>query len=301
MDGKTAACTLPSLLLLSFLWLDGNRCGAESPPAQDSAKALHGAAIRYESDGLQITGLLSKPEGAGPFPLVLVNHGGFEPAKSVEGFLGVFARNGFVALASDYRGCGSSEGKRELARGEVNDVLNAIRFAHTLPYVDSKRVAVWGFSHGAMIALLAASRDDTIRAVVAVQGPAELSDAWRHWVKNKDKPGVKPLAGLHLLVGGTPEQAATAWRERSPLYVADKITCPVLLVYSDGDRDDAVPTEHGRRMDAALRASGNTATTLMLLPDVNHGLDIPTWAKVMTPTLKFIRQHLERDDGPAQP
>lgn len=276
----------PLVLLLAMA-----ACGRTPATAQDSATPLQRTPISYESDGLKITGLLSKPAGAGPFPIVLVNHGGFEPAQSVGGFLDFFASHGFVALASDYRGCGHSEGKRELARGEVDDVLHAIRFARTLPYVDGRRVAVWGFSHGAALALLAAGRDDTIRAVVAVQGPVELADAWRNWVKNKDKPGVKPLAGVSVLVGGTPEQVPAAWRERSALYVADKIKCPVLLIYSDADRDDAVPTDQGRRMDAALRASGNPKTKLLLVPNANHGLDKKSWAEVMPPMLEFIQQH----------
>ncbi|MES2393154.1 MAG: fluoride efflux transporter CrcB, partial [Acidobacteriota bacterium] len=45
---------------------------------------------------------------------------------------------GFVAVAPDYRGCGKSEGKRELAKGEVNDVLNAVRYAQGLRCVDAK-------------------------------------------------------------------------------------------------------------------------------------------------------------------
>jgi dipeptidyl aminopeptidase/acylaminoacyl peptidase len=283
--GRRIAFVLVRLGLVSIAWV----CA----PAftQTSLEPLRGAPISYRSDGLKITGLLSKPQGAGPFPIVIVNHGGFEPAKSVSGFLDLFARHGFVALASDYRGCGNSEGKRELARGEVGDVLEAIQFARTLPYADARRVAIWGFSHGAALALLAASRDNSIRAVVAVQGPVEMADAWRHWVANQNKPGIKPLAGISSLVGGSPEQVPAAWRERSALYVADKIKCPVLLIYSDGDHDDAVPTDQGTRMDAALRTSGNSATQLLLLPTANHGLDAKTWGEISAPMLEFIQQH----------
>jgi dipeptidyl aminopeptidase/acylaminoacyl peptidase len=283
--GRLIALVLLGVALISISWVC-TRAFAQAP-----GEPLRGAPISYQSDGLKITGLLSKPRGAGPFPIVIVNHGGFEPAKSVSGFLDLFASHGFVAVASDYRGCGNSEGNRELAKGEVGDVLEAMRFARTLPYADAKRVAVWGFSHGAALALLAASRDNSIRAVVAVQGPVEMADAWRHWVENQSKPGIKPLAGISSLVGGSPEQVPAAWRERSALYVADKIKCPVLLIYSDADHDDAVPTDQGTRMDAALRASGNSATKLLLLPKANHGLDAKTWGEISGPMLEFIQQH----------
>src|SRR4051794_19052046 len=72
---------------------------ADDQPARDKE------AIGYESDGLKVTGLLSKPRGPGPFPLVVVNHGGYEPARSVAGFLDLFVTLGYVALAPDYRGC----------------------------------------------------------------------------------------------------------------------------------------------------------------------------------------------------
>ena len=297
MKTRPASPFLGSLISVAAL-LAVASCGRQPATAQDDAKPLDRAAISYASDGLKITGLISKPAGPGPFPLMLVNHGGFDPAKSMAGWLDFFAKLGYVALASDYRGCGNSEGKRELAKGEVNDVLNAIQYARTLPYVDGQRVAVWGISHGAVLALLAASRDDSIRAVVAVQGPVELSDAYRHWVKHKDNPLLTHLAGVSTLVGGTPEQVPAAWKERSALYVADKIKCPVLLIYSDGDKDDLVPTDQGQRMAAALKESGNTASKLLLVPGVNHGLDKKTWGEVMMPMVNFFNQQLT-DGKPA--
>jgi dipeptidyl aminopeptidase/acylaminoacyl peptidase len=179
-----------------------------------------------------------------------------------------------------------------LAKGEVGDVLGAIRYAKGFPAVDGKRVVLWGFSHGATIALLAASRDDAkgIKAVVAVQGPIELAECYRLWLRNRDRPGIKPLVGLTLHVGGTPEQVPEAWKERSPLYVAARIHCPVLLVY--GDKDDAVPADQGPRMKAALEAAGNPSATLILLPETNHGLGPKRWAEVMRPMVNFLNQQV---------
>lgn len=250
---------------------------------------LHQVPIRYESDGLMITGLLSKPAGDGPFPLVLVNHGGFDPAKSVSRFLDAFASHGFVALASDYRGCGGSEGKHEAVKGEVNDVLAALRYAKTLPYVDPSRAAVWGFSHGGVVALFAASREPAIRAVVNVQGPVEMADCWRHWMESPTSPGLKPLLGLSAVIGGTPDQVPAAWRDRSALYVAHQVRCPVLLIYSAAGADEAVPTDQGRRMESALRAAGNRHVTLRLVPHAGHGLNSKVWAELLPEMLEFLK------------
>lgn len=198
---------VPALRLLQLVWAallvaiaDAHGATAFSPAGNGKTPTL--APISYPSDGLKITGLLGKPAGDGPFPWVIVHHGGFDPASSVASFAEFFVNRGFVALASDYRGCGVS-----------------------------------------------------------------------------------------TIVGGTPEEIPDARRERSALHAADKIECPVFLIYSDGDRDDAVPTDQGRRMNAALRAAGDAATTLLLIPEVNHGLNPKTWATVLTQSLEFIERH----------
>ncbi len=281
---------VPSLrLVLCSLALAGVSYGKLHAAALDGEAAVQGADISYQSDGLKITGIISKPAGRGPFPLVVINHGGFAPAKSAAGQMSFFAGKGYVAVASDYRGCGHSEGKSEVAKGEVNDVLNAIKFARTLPCVDGGRVVMWGFSHGASVSLLAASRDESIKAVVAVQGPVEMAEEYARWTQMQEKPGMKRMGDIGGLVGGTPAQMPAAWKERSALYVADKIKCPVLLIYSDGDADDIVPTSQGRRMEAALEASGNKVSKLLLIPGVGHGLNKETWSRLMPQMLEFLQ------------
>jgi len=279
-----------TLATLTSVALCGAGFGLPGVRAEDEVKPRDKEAIHYDSDGLKITGLLSKPAGKGPFPLILVNHAGYDPAKKVGNFLDLFVKQGYVSLASDYRGCGQSEGNHELAKGEVNDVINAIRYAKALPYVDGKRVVLWGFSHGAAISLLAASRNDSIKAVVALQGPIELADCYQYWVKNQDKPGVKPLVGVSVHVGGTPEKIPEAWKERSALYVAQKIKCPVLLIY--GDKDDAVPADQGERMEKALKGSGNLAVKLIVVKGANHGLNKKGWGEVLKPMVNFLNRQV---------
>lgn len=279
----------PRFLVISVFTLIS--CVRTVAVAEDDLKPRDKETISYPSDGLTITGLISKPEGKGPFPLVLVNHGGFAPAKNMGGFMDLFVNAGYVALASDYRGTGQSEGKHEFAKGEVDDVLNAISYARGLPFVDGDRIVTLGASHGAAISLLAASRDSGIKAVVAVQGPVELAECYRHWVANQSDPALKPLASTHLYVGGTPDQFPEAWKERSALYVAPKIKCPVLLVYSD--HDSVIPTDQGPRMEKALKTAGNAGVKLTMVKGANHGLDTKLWVGMFPPMLDFFRQALQ--------
>lgn len=281
---------LAAALLLALVFSDPTPAAAN-----DDSSPRDKETIRYPSGSLMISGLLSKPAGKGPFPLVLINHGGFAPAKNMGGFMDLFVKDGYVALASDYRGTGQSEGKHEFAKGEVDDVLNAITYARTLPFVDGQRVVMLGASHGAAISLLAASRDPGIKAVVAVQGPVELAECYRHWVSAQDKPAVKPLASTHLYVGGTPEQLPEAWKERSALYAAAKIKCPVLLVY--GDADDTIPADQGPRMEQALKQAGNFGVKLIMVKGANHGLDTKLWTGMFPPMLDFFSRAFRVGDS----
>lgn len=277
-------------VLLTTLALSFTLTSCHRQPAADliSDAARTRVPISYTSDTLTITGLLSKPQGRGPFPLILVNHGGFDPAEKMASFLDLFAAAGYLALASDYRGCGKSQGQHEVAKGEVNDVLNAIRYAKTLPCVDPHRVHLFGFSHGGILSLLAASRDPSIQSVIVAQSPVEMAECHRHWVAHREDPGIQPLASLHLIVGGTPEEQPAAWRERSALYAAPQIHCPVLLIYSDSDA--VIPTDQGPQMEKALRTSGNTHTRLIMLKNLNHGLTPAAWADLKPTLLDFLSQ-----------
>jgi len=278
------------ILAALLLWGLVETARAESP-------ALDKIPIVYASDGLKITGLLSKPKGDGPFPLIVVNHGGFEPAQHLGGLLDLFARLGYVAVASDYRGVGHSEGHREVAHGEVADVLSAITYAQNQPYVDRKRVVMWGFSHGGTIALLAAARAPAIQAIVVVEGPVDLAASYRHWA-NLNAQSAASLApkDIQRLVGSTPEEKPDEWKARSPLFCADKIKCPVYLIY--GANDAVVPVAEGVRMADALRAAGNPHVTMVIDREAKHGLDGKAFGRVRTGMLNFLNEYAGRPPLP---
>jgi uncharacterized protein len=81
-----------------------------------------------------------------------------------------FQAAGFAALVYDHRGFGSSDG---IPRQETNpwqqaeDYQDAVSFASTLaPKIDPKRVCIWGVGHSGEVAMLSASSDPRLRAVI---------------------------------------------------------------------------------------------------------------------------------------
>lgn len=112
-----------------------------------------------------------KPEGAGPFPAVVLVHqcaglgqGGKRPNVSMVDWARKAVARGYVALLIDTMGprdidtvCFGPKNGLVLARG-VRDAFQAADHLRRLDYVDRDRVALAGYSWGAMVGLLASSR-----------------------------------------------------------------------------------------------------------------------------------------------
>lgn len=126
-----------------------------------------------------LTGRLLKPDGGGPFPALVLLHGcgGIQPKRDhlwAERLVGW----GYVTLQSD------SFGPRKLASactlsGEeatgilvkrVRDAYDARHYLAGLPFVDRTRIAVMGWSHGAITTLnaLYPKREDPFRVAIAM-------------------------------------------------------------------------------------------------------------------------------------
>lgn len=113
---------------------------------------------------------LYKPEGAGPFPALVLHHqcGGLGNARWQNMSMLNWAREavarGYVALLLDSFGqrgvdtvCMGPRGGVNFMRG-VKDALQAADYLRKLDYVDKKRIAFAGFSWGAMVGVLASSK-----------------------------------------------------------------------------------------------------------------------------------------------
>ena len=88
--------------------------------------------IAYTSDGLTITGIMQIPAGEGPFPVIILNHGYYNRAEyrsgdGTERVAEILNQNGYLTLASDYRGWGGSDdGDSLFHTGLVVDVMHLL-------------------------------------------------------------------------------------------------------------------------------------------------------------------------------
>lgn len=115
--------------------------------------------VAIQSGPVRLAGTLTLPRGRGPFPAVVLLHGGGAADRSFQWVPAFFARAGVAVLAYDKRGVGGSSGDwRSASQADLaGDALAAVDALRTRPEVDAGRIGLYGSSNGGWTAPLAAS------------------------------------------------------------------------------------------------------------------------------------------------
>ncbi|MFW6102567.1 MAG: alpha/beta hydrolase [Chloroflexota bacterium] len=137
--------------------------------------------VSFSSGGLVLEGVLTIPEGAGPFPAVIVCHphplyGGSMDNNVINSLSETLTQASLVSFKFNFRGVGGSQGEFGQGIGEQEDVEAAISFVSTVKAVDSARIGLAGYSAGAGFAFPVGFTDNRIRALAAVSPPLPMFD-----------------------------------------------------------------------------------------------------------------------------
>ncbi|WP_228002989.1 alpha/beta hydrolase family protein [Nocardia australiensis] len=139
--------------------------------------------VTYRSGDITIAGTLTKPQGDGRFPAVLMITGS-GPQDRNEEILGhksflliadTLTRAGYAVLRVDDRGVGGTGGKLDDANYTdlADDAAAGVSFLRARPDVDPARVGLFGHSEGGYLAPLVASRPDSgVAFAILMAGPA---------------------------------------------------------------------------------------------------------------------------------
>jgi acetyl esterase/lipase len=281
--------------------------GASSP----AARALEQAKPKLEQDivytkagDTELKIDVEQPaDGAGPFPTVVVLHGGAwrQGSKTdVRQLLHEFARRGYTAAAPQYRLC-----PKNPFPAQVHDVKAAVRWIKTNAKTyraDPEHVGAIGFSAGGHLALMlgltgpadglegdvsAAAPDSRVKAVVNYFGPTDLAakdipDICKPWVKD--------------FLDGTPADKPEAAAKASPLSFISKDDPPVLTF--QGTADPLVPfTQAIKLAEAMTKAHVPGRVELML--GASHGWGGAEMERTVSETFRFFDQHLKTKSKPA--
>ena len=181
-------------------------------------------------------------------------------------FASYFASRGYTVFAIDYRHAPVSQWPAQI--DDVRAALAWIR-AHAADYHgDATRLAIFGRSSGAQLAMLAGFQDSAVRAVISYYGPVNLARGWRE-PPSPDPIGSRPV--LEAYLGGTPDQVPDRYAAASPIEHVSARVPPTLLIY--GSRDHIVQAKYGRDLHARLSAAG-AKSQLVEIPWADHAFDL---------------------------
>ena len=233
------------------------------------AQAIHTGADGLVAGEVQVPvadghlpGYRARPDGAGPFPVVLVIEEIFGVHEYIKDVCRRLARLGYCAVAPELYARLADLSTMTDAQRIVRDVISKAPDATVLSDLDSAaawacgaaehgdagRLGVMGFCRGGRDTWLYAEHNPSLKAAVAWYGPVDTPD--------------------------TPIQP------HSPLDLAGTLHCPLLGLY--GGQDTSIAVEDVATAASRARAAGGTVD-LVIFPDAPHGFHAdyrPSYRKV---------------------
>lgn len=213
---------------------------------------------------------LLKPADFDPkekYPVLIYVYGG-PHAQVVERDFGrkrhiwhqMLARRGYLIFSMDNRG---SYGRghhweqqiyKQMGELELRDQLKGMEYLKSLPYVDSERIGIWGWSYGGYMTLYALTKSDAFRAGISV---APVTD-WHFY----DTIYTERYMSL-------PRLNQEGYRTSAPVNYASGLHGELLLVHGTGD--DNVHLQNSIQMVDALVDAGKQFD-FMVYPQQKHGI-----------------------------
>ncbi|KAF9320428.1 Dipeptidyl aminopeptidase [Podila horticola] len=211
------------------------------------------------------------PEGTLP-PLRVLSHGGPTTAfvSDLNWSVNYFTSRGIACVTVNYGGS-TNYGRefRDRLRTQwgvvdIDDCCNAAKYLLEKKLVDENKLAIVGRSAGGYSTLAALAFRDVFKAGVSHFGIGDLE------ILAKDTHKFE-LLYPESLIGPYPA-ARDLYLERSPLYSADKITCP--CAFFQGLDDKVVPPNQAEMMVDALKKRG-LPVSYVTFEGEGHGFRIP--------------------------
>lgn len=227
--------------------------------------------------GDQIDGRYYLPPDFDPdqrYPLIVYYYGGTTPVNRQ--FTGrypfhLWAANGYVIYVLQPRGTvGYGQETSALhvnawGKHAADDIIDGTRaFLTAHPFIDSKRVGNIGASYGGFMTMYLATLTDQFAASVSHAGISNLSGYWGQGWWGYGYSGVASR-------GSFPWNNRELYVEHSPVYNADRITTPLLLL--TGDADTNVPPGESHTMYTALKLLGREVELVEVPGEDHHILD----------------------------
>jgi dipeptidyl aminopeptidase/acylaminoacyl peptidase len=268
---------------------DGYRVLKSLAATPSAATAAAGVAVEScewrGRDGLEIQGVLIRPEGRGPWPLVMDIHGGpvWACRNRWQGRLRgarVLANHGIASLYPNPRGS-SGRGaefarrvKGDMGGEDTYDYLRGIDALVERGIADPARLGVTGISYGGFMSAWLVTQDTRFAAAVPI---SPVTD----WFSQHRTSQIPYFDSLFL--DGAPAAADGLFFRRSPAMYADRVRTPVLQL--TGALDQNTPPTQALEFHRSLLEQG-CPSVLATYPTSGHG--IRSFPQVIDATARYV-------------
>ena len=266
------------LLFLSALVIPSTEANGE--PSELYANAADGTPLHW---------VVYTPSGTGPWPAVLVIHGGQfkggDPTSSPESITcgRDLAAAGFIAFSIEYRLAPNGALLDQVSSGQFPDQSDDVKLAVLAARNDARcngQVGSVGGSAGgyqtAFVAATGTPGQDRIDVGVSLSGAYDLSDF-------SPDPGIATFIDDATNYVNVPSTDTAALRAASPAYLADSMTAPLFLMHTEGD---PMPYSQLGDMTSHLDALGVTNYQSLTLPGFAHSF--ANWSAVKDYAITFL-------------
>jgi len=245
-------------------------------------------------DGVELHGYLTRPGKEGPYPMVVLPHGGPHGVRDDWDYdweVQLLSNRGYAVLQVNFRGSGGfgtdfeASGYHEWGAKMQDDITDATHWAIDNKLADADRICIFGSSYGGYAALMGAVREPMLyRCAIGYAGVYDLELLL--------STGDVPLSRLgRSYLNKALGSDVAELRSRSPVFNAAKIQIPVLLIH--GKEDWRADFKHAKSMKKALETN-HKEFEWMALSREGHGVyDEETRREVYERILKFLDQHLQ--------
>jgi dipeptidyl aminopeptidase/acylaminoacyl peptidase len=263
------------------------RVEGEQPPASRAYESW-----RFENQhGQQVHGFHVVPEGPGPFPVMMLVHGGptFLDSDRWQPEVQAYVDAGFAVGMVNYRGSeGYGREWRDVLIGniggpELEDVNDGLADLVARGIADPEQAVIGGWSWGGYVTLLELGKHPELWVCGVAGVPVGDYEA-----------GYEDLSPLlqaydRALLGGTPSEVPELMQERNPINFADRVTAPVLFIA--GENDSRCPIRQVMLYVERLRARGHQPE--LYLFSTGHGsLDVDERVRQVGTILDFLRRQV---------
>lgn len=231
-------------------------------------------------DGLSIPAYLTLPPGKEPknLPTVIFPHGGprYRDAIGFDWWAQFMANRGYAVLQPNFRGSSGygakfeEAGQKQWGLKMQDDITDGVKKLIADGIADRKRICIVGASYGGYAALAGATfTPDLYACAVSVAG---VSDLAKMMIYDRRRSGndAATISDLEALLG---DEDSDSLQATSPVYHADQVKCPVLLLHGDGDT--TVEIAQSKIEQDALEKAGKNVKFVTLEGD-DHYLKLGT-------------------------